>query len=194
MGQRLTLQPKGAMPLETAFEQFIQTKTVMNISEESIKHYQFCFKYFKEFFGENRNCEEVTEQTIFDYLAHIRKTKPHVKQKTVSTYMRGLRTIFYFMMNSGYMQEFKITLPRVEETIKETYTDYEIQTLIKKPDVKSCTFAEYRNWVLVCYFIATGNTLHYLSTLVMLWLNHQFCHRGNHVSGNRYVYRCYSEW
>jgi len=46
MGQRLTLQPKGAMPLERAFEQFIQTKTVMNISAESIKHYQFCFKYF----------------------------------------------------------------------------------------------------------------------------------------------------
>jgi len=76
------------MSLETAFEQFIQAKTVMNISEESIKHYQFCFKYFKEFFGDGRNCEEVTEQTIFDYLAH-----------------------------SGYMSEFKITLPRAEETI-----------------------------------------------------------------------------
>lgn len=171
MGKQITLQPKGAMPLETAFEQFIQSKTVMNVSEETIKHYQFCYKYFKEFFSENRNCEEVTEQTIFDYLAHIRKTKPHVKQKTVSTYMRGLRTIFYFMMNNGYMQEFKIALPRVEETIKETYTDYEIQTLIKKPDVKSCTFAEYRNWVLVCYFIATGNRLGTVCSLKISDLN-----------------------
>jgi hypothetical protein len=40
MGKQITLQPKGSIPLETAFEQFIQAKTVMNISEESIKHYQ----------------------------------------------------------------------------------------------------------------------------------------------------------
>jgi len=159
MGERLTLNPKGGKPLADAFEQFIQAKAVMNASVETVKHYQVCYKYFMDFFGGGRNCDEVTEQTIYEYLAHIRKTKPNIKQKTVSTYIRGLRTIFYYMMKNGYMGEFKIALPRVEETIKETYTDYEIQCLIKKPDMKSCTFAEYRNWVLVCYFIATGNRL-----------------------------------
>ena len=171
MGERIRLQPKGGMSLKTAFEQFIQAKTVMNVSEETIKHYEFCYKYFEEFFGEGRSCEEVTEQTIFDYLSHIRKTKPNAKQKTVSTYIRGLRTIFYYMMNNGYMSEFKITLPRVEETIKETYTDYEIQSLIKKPNLKTCTFAEYRNWVLVCYFIATGNRLGTVCNLKISDLN-----------------------
>ena len=171
LGERITLQPKGGMLLDTAFEQFIQSKAVMNISEETIKHYQCCYKYFKGFFGENRDCEEITQQAIFDYLMHIKKTKPHVKQKTVNTYIRGLRAIFYYMMENGYMQEFKITLPRVEETIKETYTDYEIQVLIKKPDLKSCTFAEYRNWVLVCYFIATGNRLGTVCNLKISDLN-----------------------
>jgi len=159
MGKQFTLQSKGGKQLSEAFEQFIQAKTVMNVSGETVKHYQVCYKYFTEFFGEGHNCDEVTEQTIFAYLAHIRETKPNIKQKTVSTYIRGLRTAFYFMMENGWMGEFKITLPRVEEIIKETYTDYEIQCLIKKPDVKSCTFAEYRNWVMVCYFIATGNRL-----------------------------------
>ena len=119
MGERFTLQPKGSKPLGEAFDQFIQAKTVMNVSEETVKHYQVCYKYFMEFFGEGRGCDEVTEQTIFDYLAHIRRTKPNIKQKTVSTYIRGLRTIFYFMMQNGYMGDFKIALPRVEETIKE---------------------------------------------------------------------------
>jgi integrase/recombinase XerD len=171
MGERLSLQSKGGRPLDDAFEQFIQAKTVMNVSGETIKHYQVCYKYFSEFFGEGRNCNEVTEQTIFDYLGHIRKTKPNIKQKTVSTYIRGLRTIFYFMMNNGDMAEFKITLPRVEETIKETYTEYEIQCLIKKPDIKSCTFGEYRNWTMVCYFIATGNRLGTVCNLKISDLN-----------------------
>ena len=171
MGQRITLKPNGGTSLEMAFEQFIQAKTVMNMSEETIKHYKLCYKYFKAFFGEERNCDEVTEQTIFDYLLHIRETKPHVRPRTVNTYIRGLRSIFYYMMNSGYMEEFKIALPRVEETIKETYTDYEIQCLIKKPDVKTCLFTEYRNWVLVCYFIATGNRLGTVCNLKISDLN-----------------------
>ena|GEM_PF-2624567 len=115
MGERFTLNPKGGKPLGEAFDQFIQAKTVMNVSEETVKHYQVCYKYFTEFFGKGHNCDEVSEQTIFDYLAHIRKTKPNIKQKTVSTYIRGLRTAFYFMMENGWMDEFKITLPRVEE-------------------------------------------------------------------------------
>ena len=50
--KKLTVQPKGGKPLDEAFDQFIQSKTVMNLSEETIKHYQVCYKYFKDFFGE----------------------------------------------------------------------------------------------------------------------------------------------
>ena len=32
-------------------------------------------------------------------------------------------------MQNEWMEEFKISLPRVEETIKEVYTDYEVQQL-----------------------------------------------------------------
>jgi len=46
------------------------------------------------------------------------------------------------------MEEFKIVLPRTEETIKETYTDEEIKRLIKKPDVKKCSFVELRRSVI----------------------------------------------
>ena len=159
MRQKLTVQPKGGMTLEDAFEQFIQSKTVMNVAEETIKHYRNVFRYFIEFYGEGRPCEDVTEKTITDYLMHIRHTKPDLATKTVNTYVKGLRAIFYFMMQNGWMGEFKIKLPRVEETIKETYSDFEVQRLIKKPDPKTCSFAEFRNWTMVCYFLATGNRL-----------------------------------
>ncbi|MDR2753693.1 MAG: tyrosine-type recombinase/integrase [Oscillospiraceae bacterium] len=147
------------MTLEDAFEQFIQSKTVMNVAGETIKHYRNVFRYFLEFYGAGRLCADVQERTITEYLVHIRQTKPGLATKTVNTYVKGLRAIFYFMMASGWMDEFKITLPRVEETIKETYSDFEVQRLIKKPDTKACSFAEFRNWAMVCYFLATGNRL-----------------------------------
>ena len=44
-----------------------------------------------------------------------------------------------------------------EETIKETYTDRELEALLKKPDIRKCTFAEYRNWVIVNFLLNSGS-------------------------------------
>ena len=115
----VAIAPISEKTLEEAFEQFVQSKRVMNISEETIKHYFYAFRYFKEFFGEGRRCEEVTKNTVFEYLAHLRENKPNVSPKTAQTYIKGLRTILYYMMENGWVEEFKIMLPRAEETVKE---------------------------------------------------------------------------
>lgn len=160
MKEKIVMQFGEDLTLEKAFEEFIQMKTVMNSSPETIKYYNGIFRYFTEFFGENRLCVDVNERVIIDYLMYIKTHKPNVSQKTVCTYIRGLRAILYFMMKSGYVENFKISLPKTEETIKETYTDNEIKRLIEKPKInKGCSFSELRNWALVCYFLATGNRL-----------------------------------
>ena len=48
---------------------------------------------------------------------------------------------------------------KTNEVIKDPYTDKEIELLLKKPNIKKCNFAEYRNWVLVNYLISTGNRI-----------------------------------
>jgi integrase/recombinase XerD len=155
----VTIQPNTEKTLEEAFSQFVQVRRALNASEETIKHYQCAFKYFSEFFGEKRRCVEITSDTVMAYLEHIREEKPDIAAKTVQTYIKGLRTILYYFMQNEWLEEFKITLPRAEETIKEVYNDYEIAQLIKKPDLKTCNFAELRNWAMVCYFLSTGNRL-----------------------------------
>ena len=40
-----------------------------------------------------------------------------------------------------------------------SYTSTELERLLKKPNVKKCSFADYRNWVIVCYLLGTGNRL-----------------------------------
>lgn len=92
-GKRVTLQPKGGRTLAEAFEDFAQAKRVMNISEETLRHYKTGYKYFVDFFGEGRYCAEVNKDAILAYLAYIRENKPDIVQKTVETYIRGLRTV-----------------------------------------------------------------------------------------------------
>ena len=55
------------------------------------------------------------------------------------------------------MEKFTITPLKAEKKIKETYTDNEINILLKKPDTKKCNFSEYRDWVFINYVLATGN-------------------------------------
>lgn len=58
-----------------------------------------------------------------------------------------------------YIFPFKIKLPKVSTPIKITYTDEELQRLLKKPKIKNVKFTEYRNWVIVNYCLSSGNRL-----------------------------------
>jgi len=60
-------------------------------------------------------------------------------------------------MKQGYTYPFQICLVKAVKKVKETYTDHELTALLEKPDINKTTFADYRNWVLVNYFLATGN-------------------------------------
>ena len=51
---------------------------------------------------------------------------------------------------------FKIHLIKADQPIKEPYTDGELIRLLKKSDVTQCSFACYRNWVIVSFLLATG--------------------------------------
>jgi integrase/recombinase XerD len=155
----VVIQPSTEKTLDEAFSHFIQARRALNASEETIKYYRREFKCFLEFFGEGRQCAEVNSGTLLEYLDYLREEKPDLAEKTVQTYIKGLRVIFYYFMQNEWMEEFKITLPRAEETIKEVYTDYEVAQLIKKPNLKTCNFTELRNWAMVCYFLSTGNRL-----------------------------------
>lgn len=70
-----------------------------------------------------------------------------------------------YFMNNGFMEPFKIKLPKREKKIKETYTDQELERLLKKPDLKKCNFSEYRSWVLTNFLLGTGNRLSTISNI-----------------------------
>ena len=49
-----------------------------------------------------------------------------------------------------------IPLFKAEETIKETYSDDELEALLRKPNLRSCKFSEYRNWVIINLLVNNG--------------------------------------
>lgn len=130
-------RPEDAL-LTDAFADFLEKCRAKNLSEKTLNIYTVHFKFFKE------------------YLSDPDKKASDI---TVQSYMRGVRCFCYYLMEEGYLQRFKIKLPKADKRIKETYTDTELKKLLKKPNVKTCEFNEYKTWVFSNYLLATGNRI-----------------------------------
>ena len=75
---------------------------------------------------------------------------------TINTNLRMVRAFLYWCMEKSYLEKYPIRLVRADDPIKEPYTTDELQKLLKEPDCKTCSFAEYRNWVIVNFLLGTG--------------------------------------
>ena len=77
-----------------------------------------------------------------------------LSQNSISTYVRILNIFLRWCAGEGYTN---ITLPKVKdvETVKETYTDEELDLLLRRPSA-DCQFCEYRNWVIVNFLLNSG--------------------------------------
>ena len=89
-----------------------------------------------------------------DYIFYMKDQQLH--DTTINTNLRMVRAFLYWCMEKGYLEQFSIKLVRADDPIKEPYTTDELQKLLKEPDCKTCSFAEYRNWVIVNFLLGTG--------------------------------------
>jgi len=95
------------------------------------------------------------------------KQEKSVRDTTINTYIIAIRTFFNFCFEKGYIPPFKISLMRVQKSIKVTYSDKELETLLVKPDMSITKFQEYRNWFSAVFFYDTGVRLKTLVNILI---------------------------
>jgi integrase/recombinase XerD len=115
--------------------------------------YEECFYIFRRFF--KGSLKQLNEKTIYNYTIHL-QTNTNNNATSIRTRLRGLRTFLYHLMKLGYLEEFKIQLPKAEQKPKETYTDKELSLLLKRPDIKDTSFSEFRTYAVINFLIGTG--------------------------------------
>lgn len=143
------------LTIEDGFKLFLSQRKAKNVSDETIQYYERCYKSFANYLGKDYLCEDIDSQTIDEYILYLKGTGK-LKDITINTHLRGIRAILYYFMNNSYLEKFEITLIRYDKPIKETYTEEELAILLRKPDIKKCSFAEYRNWVIVNFAYGTA--------------------------------------
>lgn len=156
MSKRLKMcKASSIQTFDELFEEFIKYCKARNLTEATIKYYYMCFHILKKFRKEIR-LEEVNENFIRDYILFLKQT---MKPVSINTQILGIRVVVKYGVKIGAMQDVEIKKIKYDKEIKETYSEEQIKLLLVKPDKNKCSFAEYRSWMMVNWFTATGNRI-----------------------------------
>ena len=158
---KISLRVTQTLELESAFEQFIRFSKAKNLSSSTIRNYQREFKTFHQWY--NGDLQNITANTILAYTEHLQDKG--ISTASVNTALRVLRVVLNYWSEQAYIPSVRVKLQRANETIKDTYTDAEISKLLKKVDIKTCSFPEYRTWVIVNFLVGTGCRLSTLTAV-----------------------------
>lgn len=138
------------------FDEFLKYCEVRNLRPTTIKTYEeFVYLTWYKFYDSKKLIKTIDPNTLDDFILFLRK-KTKEKDTSIQSNVKKMSTILYFFMKLGYMDEFKIKNIKVDKDIIETYTDAELKILLEKPNLKKCTFANYRDFVVINFFLATG--------------------------------------
>ncbi|MDU3240452.1 MAG: site-specific integrase [Clostridiales bacterium] len=99
-----------------------------------------------EYFNVSMHCNSIYEDAFISFILNLKNKD--LADTSIKTYVVHIRAFLIYCMKRGYIAEFPVIVPKAEEQIKDVYTDYELSILLKKPDIKTCDFTEYRNWVI----------------------------------------------
>ena len=137
---------KANPTIQQAFERFQKYNRLKNLSQGSLDFYAAKGRRFFRFLGDTEQpIHTITEETVEDYIFYMKDQQLH--DTTINTNLRMVRAFLYWCMEKGYLEKYPIRLVRADDPIKEPYTTDELQKLLKEPDCKTCSFAEYRNTV-----------------------------------------------
>lgn len=142
-----------------AFDLFIRKCVADNLSDYTIKAYKKKCAEFIEMLGEDSKVSEIGPHILNEFVIEVRERD--ISDITVQTIMRHVRAFVYYCMDCGYIARFKIRIPKADKPLKEIYTKDEIVALLfdGKPNVKKCSFSEYKTWAFESYLYGTGNRL-----------------------------------
>lgn len=138
--------------LSHIFEDFLIDCEARNLSTRTIGYYTYCFEWFCKTVPENTNLIDIDRNVLNRHVQLLLETN---KDTSVNAHLRGLRVIFNFA-NTIYGSSIKVKLIKTDKQPKPTYSDEELNRLLKKPDTDTCEFSEYRDWVMTNVFMGTG--------------------------------------
>ena len=97
---------------------------------------------------------DMDEKLYQKYVVFLRETLHN--DVSINAYLRDFITTMHFLMREGYVPQFRMQAIKVDRSGVETYSEPELTALLKKPNIKKCSFTEYQCWVITNFLFSTA--------------------------------------
>ena len=158
MRKKIVITNSKNLTIGEAHDLFIRKCTVQNLSEKTLKVYKNHFGLFALTIDVNTPINSVTSAAIDDFILYLKENNK-CNDTTINSYLRSIRAFLYYCMEESYLPSFNVCMIRSEKKIKETYSNAELERLLTKLDINTCSFSTYKTWVFENYLLGTGNRL-----------------------------------
>lgn len=150
MKQRITM---GGQTLASAFSLFCAEKKAFGAVKQTLASYRAHCGFFLHYFGEDFPPSKLTDKGIQECILSLIDGKR--KANTIRSYTVHWQAFVNWMRREEYTTA-SVKLYKGEDTVPDLYTNEELRKLLRKPKASTCTFSEYRNWVIVNVLVNNG--------------------------------------
>ena len=140
--------------IEETFSDFIISRKTKGLAEKTLQSYQSQFQAVARHMDVKMDIAMLQKADLDAMIISMRDAS--LSPNSINSYTRTLKSFFSWCNEQG-ITRLNIPLYKAEETVKETYTDAELAALLKKPDIRKVTFAEYRDWVIINFLLNCGS-------------------------------------
>lgn len=174
ISMKLPTNQSDSTTLQDLLKDFLLQGKIKNLSEATMKSYQWQFNVFTRYQPPNTVLSTVTEATVKQVIEQM--LDEGSKPVSVNTMLRHMNAIFNYAYSVGLVQKSpKVQLLKAQQEVKECYTEQEVIVLLKKPEVKSTSFREFRTWTIINTLVATGIRLKTVSNIKICDLDFENC-------------------
>ncbi|APF23385.1 tyrosine-type recombinase/integrase [Clostridium butyricum] len=148
------------VPYQQLFEECYRNLEIKGRAEETLRTYKNHHKYFMEFLCYHTKSREpsadvITLQLLEDYILYLQNVRKTFNNTTINSYLKNVSPVIKYGVKRGYIHDdFPIPFRKVQEKIKEIYTQEELQSLLIRP--KGNNFVAIRDWAIVWVLASTG--------------------------------------
>ena len=149
---KIKMRKLNDLKVNEAFEQYVISKKARGVKDVTIRTITYHFKSMSKYLDMDRCFWELTQEDLDKMVVGMREAG--LAQNTIASYLRVLVAFLHWCNERGYTT-LKMKNIKQEEVVKETYTDEELERLLKRPGA-SCSFSQFRNWVIINFLLDTG--------------------------------------
>lgn len=153
--QKLKMNNYYHMTVREGLKNFLNRCKRDNLSNFTSRTYEAHINIFINFVGEDKEVNEIDKQLIDSFVVYLKEER-ELKDTSINTYLRSVKSFVNYLISINVVRPFNIKFVKENVYYKDVYSDEELEILLEKPNLKRCTFAEYRTWVYINFLLGTG--------------------------------------